>query len=114
MNVKNAILGSLCVVVFLGVCAFIFYMAFYQSSDYYTIVDNSNVESISDDDFKFRYTLDSYNSDGKEKSISFETIRELRSGAYLKIKYMITRGVVSWEEVKYDELPSKVKSKFEE
>lgn len=111
---KNAIIGFGCIGLFLGLCSVIYYFAFLETSDYYTIIDNSKPESIKDDDFKFRYSLVSYDNDGKEKTISFETSRELREGAYIKIKYMITRGVTSWEEVEYNELPSKVKTKYSE
>lgn len=113
MNVKNACIGVIGMVLFLGLCALMFYFAFYESKDYYTIIDNSNVQKIDDVDFKYKYTLTSYSSDGKEKDISFLTTRELRSDAYIKIKYMISRGVVSWEEVQFDDIPSKAKNKLE-
>ena len=100
MNVKNACIGVIGMVLFLGLCALMFYFAFYESKDYYTIIDNSNVQKIDDTDFKY-------------KDISFETTRELRSDAYIKIKYMISRGVVSWEEVQFDDIPSKAKNKLE-
>lgn len=111
---KNTIIGFTCILVFLAFCSVIYYFAFLETSDYYTIIDNSKVENIKDDDFKFRYSLVSYDNDGKEKTISFLASRELREGAYIKIKYMISRGVTSWEEVEYDELPSKVKIKYSE
>lgn len=112
MSVKNVVISVIAIILFIGGCIFGFYMLFYQNSNYYTIIDNSKYERIDDNDFNYKYTLPCYDEEGNKKEISFETSRELRSDAYIKIKYMITRGVISWEEVKYEELPNKVKEKF--
>lgn len=80
---------------------------------YYTQIDNTRIERISSsDDMKYEYTLHCYNEKGKQKEIKFKTSRELRQDAYLLLHTRIF-GVYSWEEVKFDELPDRVKIKFE-
>ena len=62
---------------------------------------------------RYEYTLDAYNEKGNSKKVIFKTSRELKDDAYLKLDVMLTRGVKSWEEVQYDELPDKVQEKYE-
>ena len=81
---------------------------------YYTQVDNTKIEQISaSDEMKYQYILESYNENGKKKEIQFKTSRELREDAYLKLEIINFSGVHSWEEVQFDELPSKVQEKYE-
>lgn len=50
--------------------------------------------------------------DGKEKEMEFTALKNLRKEAFLLIYYSEEKGVKSWEEVKKDELPIKVKEKL--
>lgn len=85
-------------------------------TDYYTQIDNlkykANNSSGGVVDFtggmKYLYTLRSYTSDGKEKEITFGADNVLRENAYIKLEYTLTRGVLSWSEVKWEELPASV------
>ena len=104
--------GIFIVVIILGFCL-VFWLLFYQNGIYYTRVDNSKVDVLESGDMRYEYTLDAYNENGKEKQVTFKTSRELKEGAYLKLDVMLTRGVKSWEEVRFDDLPSKVKAKYE-
>ena len=61
---------------------------------------------------RYEYTLDAYNENGKSKEVTFKTSRELKDDAYLKLDIMITRGVKTWEEVQFDDLPDKVQEKY--
>lgn len=89
------------------------YLLFIQKKDYYTRIDNTKIEQVSNtDDMKYQYTLTVYDEGGKTKEISFKTSRELTEGAYLKLEVMSIRGVVSWEEVQETELPDKVKTEI--
>ena len=45
--------------------------------------------------------------------ISFNTTRELKEGRYIKVNYMRLRGVTSWEEVMLDDMPLKVREKYD-
>ena len=62
---------------------------------------------------RYEYTLDAYNEKGNSKEVTFKTSRELKDNAYLKLDVMLTRGVKSWEEVQFDELPDKVQEQYE-
>lgn len=42
----------------------------------------------------------------------FTALKKLRKDAFLRIYYSEKKGVKSWEEVKKDELPTKVKEKL--
>ena len=55
----------------------------------------------------FVYQLPATNEDGHEIETSFGAARELRQGAYLKLELEPLRGVVYWEEVSPEDLPSK-------
>lgn len=90
-----------------------YYFLFINKSLYYTKIDNTKIEQISNsDDMKYQYTLKAYDKNGKEKEMQFKTSRELREGAYLELETMSIRGVVNWKEVKESELPDKVKTKI--
>ncbi len=88
-----------------------YYILILEHSYYYVVVDNTKVKEIKDNDFNYEYSLKGY-KENKEKNIVLHTSRVLKEGAYLKIKYMITRKVVSWEEVKLDEIPSSIQNKL--
>ncbi len=89
-----------------------YYMLILEHSYYYVVVDNTKVEEVKDNDFKYEYNLTGYKEENKEKNIILHTTRVLKEGAYLKIKYMLTRKVISWEEVKFDEIPSSIQEKL--
>ena len=88
-----------------------YYILFVHKDIYYTQIDNTKIEQISNtDDMKYQYTLMAYNKNGKEKEVKFKTIRELREGVYLELDVMQMRGVVDWREVQTDDLPNNVKT----
>ena len=67
---------------------------------FYTQIDNTKYQTTIDADRTlYEYKLDSYD----------KTVRELRGGAFLKLKYTNPGGVVTWEEVQWTELPEAVK-----
>ena len=88
-----------------------YYILFVHKDIYYTQIDNTKIEQISNtDDMKYQYTLMAYNKNGKEKEIQFKTTRELREDAYLELEVMSIRGVINWKEVQEEELPEDVKT----
>ena len=88
-----------------------YYILFVHKDIYYTQIDNTKIEQISNtDDMKYQYTLMAYNKNGKEKEIKFKTSRELREDAYLELEVMSIRGVINWKEVQEEELPEDVKT----
>ncbi|MGX5585858.1 hypothetical protein COM90_24765 [Bacillus thuringiensis] len=63
-------------------------------------------------DTTYQYKLSGFDKDGKEKEMEFTALKNLRKEAFLLIYYTEEKGVKSWEEVKKDELPTKVKEKL--
>ena len=113
-NIKGKIFAGIGIVVVIAVFFIIFWLLFYQESTYYTRIDNTKVEQLSSGDMRYEYTLDAYNEKGNSKEVTFKTSRELKDDAYLKLDVLLTRGVKSWEEVQYDELPDKVQEQYDE
>ncbi len=91
-----------------------------NGSIYYTQIDNSKVEKNSSNsgvinlkgNLPYLYTLTAYDENGAEKEITFGTSKELKEGAFIRLEVMPIRGVVSWSEVQYDELPTAVQNNY--
>lgn len=112
-GIKGKIAVVVGIIVFILFLYGIYYLLFIQSSTYYTQIDNSKMEGLSaTDSMKYEYTLTAYDEKGKEKEVIFKTSRELREGAYLKLEVMLTRGVLNWEEVQFEEMPKEVREKY--
>lgn len=80
---------------------------------YYTQIDNSKYTiSYKNEKELYEYKLPSYDDKGNGKEIPFKTTRKLRNNAFLKLKYTNFGGVVTWEEIKWNELPEKLQSIF--
>jgi len=62
----------------------------------------------------YRYTLQVYAEDGTASTLDLDTSRILKDGAYILIRTAPLRGVLSWEELQYDQLPSPVQAKYAE
>lgn len=60
-------------------------------------------------DLRYEYTLTGYTADGEKKTIAFSASKKLQQGSYLKVS---AKGsyVRNWEEVQFNELPSKIKN----
>lgn len=112
-DIKGKIPTIIAVIAIIALLFIVFYLVFEQKSEYYVQVDNSKIEQISrTDNMKYKYTLTGYNKNGNSKELEFNTSRELREGAYLKLDVMLLRGVITWEEVEPTELPDKVKTEM--
>lgn len=91
----------------------------FGSTYYYTQIDNTKIQQVDSRggviDFNrmdYSYTLAAYDEKGKEKEIKFGVSKELKEGAFLRLKFIPVRGVTDWCEVKFDELPEKVKDMY--
>ncbi|MFB5545234.1 MULTISPECIES: YxeA family protein [Bacillus cereus group] len=60
----------------------------------------------------YTYKLVGFDKEGKEKELEFFAQKNLRKDAFLLVYYSEEKGVKSWEEVKKDDLPAKVKEKL--
>ena len=99
----------------LGVaCIAVAFLATQKSADYYTQIDNDCVTEIAPHGaMNDRYTLSAYDETGAEKELSFETSRILTDDAYLCLKVAPFRGVVTWAEVQFDEMPAAVQEQYD-
>lgn len=111
-EIKEKTLELFGIIAFIAICFVVIYVLFYQSTDYYVKVDNTKLKALSEEDMKFEYTLDGYNSKGRLKKLTFKTSRKLKEGAYLKLEVMYVRGVINWEEVTFKQIPTKAQTKL--
>ena len=61
----------------------------------------------------YSYTLPSYDEDGEERDITFETAKELKEAVCIRLEPAPFRGVLTWAEVQYEELPAAVQSNYQ-
>lgn len=110
MNRKNVWIGiGVVVVIILGIG--IALLSGIGSSNYYAQIDNEKVSEIEPHGaMNYSYTLSAYDESGKEKALTFETSKILTDGAYICLNVAPIRGVVTWSEVQYEELPEAVKN----
>ena len=107
------------IILIVGVLAVLFmtvaFLTTQTNEDYYAQVDNRWVTEIAPHGLmNYKYSLVAYNSSGEAKDITFETSKVLTDDAYLCLKVAPIRGVVTWAEVQFDELPSAVQEKYNE
>jgi len=108
------LLGLLIVIV---VCLWMFFLSgVRQAPDnpagktiYYTMIASSG--SL-DANKRYDYEVIAYNERGKEKKLKFSASKELKEGAYIRLYYTVIRGVTSWQEVSFQELPDAVQEKY--
>ena len=87
---------------------------------YYTQIDNTKLEKNDARggviDFKgslpYLYSLPAYSEEGDAQVCTFGAERELKEGAFIRLRLAPLRGVVSCAEVMFDELPETVKAKY--
>ncbi|MFJ7951961.1 YxeA family protein [Lysinibacillus sp. NPDC096418] len=58
------------------------------------------------------YELPSYDESGKERTLKFSATKNLRKDAYLKLYVKGGKGVSSYDEVQFDEIPTKAQEKL--
>ena len=102
------------VILFIILCGIAYYYIFEKDYIFYTQIDNTKLSELAkSSSMKYEYNLAMYDENGERKNISFKTSRQLKEGAYLKIKYYPISGVNKWEEVTTEYLPEKVKLKYD-
>lgn len=96
-------------------CIFIYEHTFVISKSYYCQIDNSLASYDQyDADMPWKYTLNGFDSEGKNKELKFNTDHKLKEEAYLKIEYMLIRGVIRWEVVELDNIPKNAREKLKD
>ena len=94
----------LAVLVALGV-AYHFVVDTGTAARWYVQVDNAHVQPPGEDSDEYEYSLDAYDEDGNRHDGEFKATRQLRDDAYLELRTMPFRGVISWAEVQPEEMP---------
>lgn len=93
----------------------LWYVPNYSGEDYYTFVGSSYKEIIEKDDSgndykEYLYNQKSYNKNGDEKLLHFDSAlgRPIKANNYLKITYNKKhQTVISWEKVPKNQIPRK-------
>ena len=112
MNIKKKVIIAVISILTITSIAVVF-LATQKSTNYYTQIDNNHVTEIGPHGaMNYSYTLISYDENGDEKEVIFETGRILTDDAYLCLKAAPFRGVVTWAEVQFEELPVAVQEKY--
>ena len=84
----------------------LFYLTFLTDSSWYVRVDNARATDIMPrGGMYYRYELPARNERGQERTLTFETGRLLREGAWLRLHVAPIRGVTAWEEIPPEALP---------
>ena len=109
------IIGVPLAVIVLGITllGIIFQSTEASASECYTQIDNTLVQEITPHGgMNYRYTLTVYNENGAASSLELDTSRILKDDAYICIRVAPLRGVLSWEEVTFEQLPSLVQKHY--
>lgn len=93
-----------------------------EGSAYYAQVDNSKMEQPGGTEgvinlngnggLRYSYTLPAFDEKGRARELTFGASKELKEGAFIRLKVMSFRGVLEWSEVQYDELPDAVRALY--
>lgn len=62
----------------------------------------------------WEYELEACDAAGARSQVVFTAHKRLRDGAFLMLRSLPIRGVVSWEEVSIDELPQAAREQLED
>ena len=109
------IIGIIAVVLAVGIMilAVLFRSTEASATNYYSRIDNTLIQEITPHGgMNYRYSLQVYAEDGSPSSLDLDTSRILKDGAYIMITTAPLRGVLSWEEKQYDELPPAVQARY--
>ena len=102
------IVGALVLILAAGICSIglLFQSTTDNAESLYSQIDNEKIAPITPHG---GYTLPAYTESGAVKNLELDTSRELKDGAYILVHVAPLRGVISWEEVSFDELPASVR-----
>lgn len=111
---KKVIISIFAATAFVLLAAYLFgSFVFGNCIYYYTQIDNTKYANThKNNEIYYTYTLPSYDPDGDMSELVFDTVRELRSNAFLKLKVSRVVGVLDWEEVKLNDIPEAIRGFF--
>ena len=106
MRTRSIVMLILWLIILIIALSGLFYLTFLTNSAWYVQVDNASVTDITPrGGMYYRYELPARNEKGQERTLTFETSRLLREGAWLRLDVAPIRGVTAWAEVQPEELP---------
>lgn len=120
MKHYKKLITAIILVAFIGTPMYL-YHKYQDGTYYYTKITREPIninDAIDDRGVKqgsiYTYNLPSVDKDGKEKQIEFDAYKDkpLKQDAYLKIKVNDIKGVLSWEEVNKNDIPTKAEESF--
>ena len=107
MRTRTILLLTIWFVIIIIAMLGLFYLTFYTESTCYTQIDNAKLVDITPrGGMYYRYELTAWDEKGSERSLTFETSRILRDGAYLQVQVAPLRGVTDWTEIQPDDVPA--------
>lgn len=107
------VLAVLCAAAML--CWWGYRQVFVAGTDWYARVDAGRLSEAGENGngFDYHYELPAARADGRVGTLGFDTSRELRDGAYLRLTTLALRGVVRWEEVAWGDVPVRARPALE-
>ncbi|MDR2465389.1 MAG: YxeA family protein [Streptococcaceae bacterium] len=117
---KTKLLVALALILAVFALGYSWYQSAYGGEDFYVQVDSAgkktDVKTDNGETFsQYVYETTGYSNSGVAKELEYTTVldaKPLRQGAFLKIVYNKTKGVISWVEVKQSEIPAKALEKL--
>ncbi len=105
-------------VITIGAAIFSFGKIYQATSEhttyYYSQIDNGSVTEIAPHGgMNYQYSLYVYDENGQGKNMTLDTSRILKDEAFIRIETAPMRGVISWAEMLYNELPDAVQAQYE-
>lgn len=82
---------------------------------YYTKIEGAGArvnEDMPEGYIRYEYNLPSFKGDGESAKLPFTAAKQLREGAYLKLFVKEGKGVTSYQEVSFDEIPEDAQKMF--
>lgn len=120
MTHYKKIITALILIAFIATPMYLYHK--YQGGTYYytkiTKEPTNTEDALDDRGIKqgsiYTYNLSSVDNKGTEKDLEFDAYKDkpLKENAYLKIKVNDIKGVLNWEEVQKDNIPTKAKEKL--
>lgn len=78
---------------------------------YYTKIEGAGTkinEDLPDGYVRYEYELPAYNNNGEAATLPFTADKQLREDAYLKLYVKEGKGVTSYQEVSFNDIPEAV------
>lgn len=110
---RKILVGLVAVVAVGALAAVVLHSELADPDIVYVQIDNDSVHSIEPHGgMCYSYQLEGATPDGQTLPITLDTERIFRDTAYLRLKTRPLVGVVSWEEVQWDEIPAAAQAKL--